>query len=128
LRNAFSRGCQYQVSNWLDAFCYAWIGRSFELSNWFWATSTLWSKIGISEAMSHLFSWFYFQLKQYFHDSNFPEWTKTQSGITVPLTLPERPPSDFGQPRETSCLMCQDVFLIPEKEKEFLSHLVIILQ
>jgi hypothetical protein len=65
-----------------------------------------------------------FQLKQYFHDSNFPEWTKTQAGITVPLTLPERPPSDFGQPRETSCLMCSNVFPIPEREKDFLSHLV----
>jgi hypothetical protein len=65
-----------------------------------------------------------FQLKQYFHDSNFPEWTKTQAGISVPLTLPEKPASDFGQPRETSCLMCSQIFRLPEREKEFLAHLV----
>jgi hypothetical protein len=68
----------------------------------------------------------FLQLKQYFDDSNFPEWTKSQAGITVPLTLPEKPASDFGQPRETACLMCQQVFAVPEREKDFLAHLVML--
>lgn len=63
-------------------------------------------------------------LKQYFDDTNFPEWTKTQTGITVPLTLPEKPTSDFGKPRETCCLICNDTFLIPEKERDFFAHLL----
>lgn len=63
-------------------------------------------------------------LKQYFDDTNFPEWTKTQVGITVPLTLPEKPSSEFGKPRESCCLICNDTFPIPEKEKEFFAHLL----
>ena len=74
-----------------------------------------------------------FQLKQYFVDSNFPEWTKSSVGITTPLTLPdnkgdsdENPNKGFGCERESQCLIptCKEQYLIPKNEKEFLAHLL----
>ena len=64
------------------------------------------------------------QLKQYFDDSNFPEWTKGSRGITVPLSFPEKESSPFlDKDRTIVCLLCEENFEHPKKEKEFLLHL-----
>jgi len=63
-------------------------------------------------------------LKQYFDDSNFPEWTKGSRGITVPLSFPEKESSPFlDKDRTIVCLLCEESFEHPLKEKEFLLHL-----
>ena len=67
---------------------------------------------------------FLLQLKQYFDDSNFPEWTKGSRGITVPLSFPEKESSPFlDKDRTIVCLLCEESFEHPQKEKEFLLHL-----
>ena len=67
---------------------------------------------------------FLLQLKQYFDDSNFPEWTKGSRGITVPLSFPEKESSPFlDKDRTIVCLLCEENFEHPKKEKEFLLHL-----
>jgi len=63
-------------------------------------------------------------LKQYFADSNFPEWTKGSRGITVPLSFPEKESSPFfDKDRQIVCLLCEETFEHPKEEKEFLVHL-----
>ena len=67
-------------------------------------------------------------------DSNFPEWTKSNVGITTPLTLPEAKVSNneaageirFGYERETECLVpfCFLRFVVPKCEPDFSRHLL----
>lgn len=63
-------------------------------------------------------------LKQYFHDSNFPEWTKSHTGITVALSFPERPASLMDKERPVCCLLCDLKFLHPSGEQDILKHLM----
>ncbi len=66
------------------------------------------------------------QLKQYFDDANFPEWTKSQPAITAPLTFPERKSMFlFDQERDMVCLICDDTFCHPREEQDFLKHLLL---
>jgi len=65
-------------------------------------------------------AWF----KQYFADSNFPEWTKGSRGITVPLSFPEKESSPFmDKDRIIICLLCEEKFEYPRQKDEFLVHL-----
>ena len=73
------------------------------------------------------------QLKQYFVDSNFPEWTKSSIGITTPLTLPEtksitedESTGGFGCERDAECLIpkCNTRYIVPKQEPEYLRHLL----
>jgi len=65
-----------------------------------------------------------FQLKQYFDDTNFPEWTKGSRGITQPLSFPEKEKCLlFDKERVMICLLCEETFEHPQKEKDFLKHL-----
>ena len=67
-------------------------------------------------------------------DSNFPEWTKSNVGITTPLTLPEDKALNneaageirFGYERETECLVpsCFLKFVVPKHEPDFSRHLL----
>ena len=66
-------------------------------------------------------------------DSNFPEWTKSSVGITMPLTLPDKKQETngyhqkgFGCEREAECLIptCDIQHVIPLQEKEYLGHLL----
>lgn len=65
-------------------------------------------------------------MKKYFDDSNFPEWTKSNMGITVPLSFPEKETSPFlDKERDIVCLLCEDSFSHPQQEKEFLKHMMV---
>ena len=72
------------------------------------------------------------QLKQYFVDTNFPEWTKSSVGITTPLTLPEKSNTmlkDDGDPnseREAECLIptCKMKYPVPKQHGDYLRHLL----
>ncbi|CAB4066897.1 unnamed protein product [Lepeophtheirus salmonis] len=50
--------------------------------------------------------------KQYFDDSNFPEWTKSNIGITVPLMFPEQKISPFGVDKKSACIFCEEKFIV----------------
>lgn len=66
------------------------------------------------------------QLKQYFEDSNFPEWTKGSAGIAKPLFFPEREnTSFFDKDRIIVCLLCEDTFNYPSEKANFLRHLTL---
>lgn len=71
-------------------------------------------------ATAHAKSW----LKRYFDDKNFPEWTKTNLGITTPLSFPEREKLPMGHEQETFCLLCEKIFSLPKNGEELLKHLV----
>ncbi|XP_040570766.1 zinc finger protein 277 [Lepeophtheirus salmonis] len=62
--------------------------------------------------------------KQYFDDSNFPEWTKSNIGITVPLMFPEQKISPFGVDKKSACIFCEEVWLLPKDQQSFFRHLL----
>jgi len=67
-------------------------------------------------------AWF----KQYFDDTNFPEWTKGSRGITVPLSFPEKEPSPIlDDERLIVCLLCEENFNYPHQKSELISHLLL---
>lgn len=62
-------------------------------------------------------------MRQYFDDDNFPEWTKSQPGITVPLTLPElHKASPFASDQPVTCLFCEIRFVVPRDQQKLLQH------
>eukprot|EP00096_Caligus_rogercresseyi_P008554 TRINITY_DN2755_c0_g1_i1.p1 TRINITY_DN2755_c0_g1~~TRINITY_DN2755_c0_g1_i1.p1 ORF type:complete len:491 (-),score=171.02 TRINITY_DN2755_c0_g1_i1:16-1488(-) len=62
--------------------------------------------------------------KQYFDDSNFPEWTKSNIGITVPLMFPEQEDPSFGSDRDSVCLFCEKSWPLPSEQQGFFKHLL----
>jgi hypothetical protein len=68
----------------------------------------------------------FFQKKQYIESANFPEWTRGQTAITEPLKLPEYDKNRLlrGLDEDVKCLFCEDDFLVPTKQPEFVKHLV----
>lgn len=62
--------------------------------------------------------------KRYFSDVNFPEWTKSQTGITTPLVLPEEP-SDrhYGTETQTTCLKCPKTYSVPSQNLDLVAHM-----
>lgn len=65
------------------------------------------------------------QKEQYLPASNLPEWTKSASGITMALTLPERGARFIGLETRTACLLCDEAFGVPSQQPELLEHLLI---
>lgn len=65
-------------------------------------------------------------LRQYKAESNFPEWTKTESTITEPLLLPDKRKTSAdqaNQKEETACLLCEETFVLPGQQPSLLTHL-----
>ena len=71
-----------------------------------------------------IFVSFAFQKKQHIDKSLFPEWTKSDAGITMPLVLPEQGAQYVGLERETTCLFCERRFGVPSQQPELLQHLL----
>ena len=66
-------------------------------------------------------------------ESNFPDWTKTQTTITQPLLLPDSngveggsetatPPS-ITMTEECVCVLCDETFTLPGAQPRLLTHL-----
>ena len=87
--------------------------------------ATLWTKVFLALFYPYFILFYFFlQFKQYFADSNFPEWTKGSQGITVPLSFPEKESSPFmDKDRIIICLLCEEKFEYPRQKDEFLVHL-----
>jgi len=68
-------------------------------------------------------------LRQYMAESNFPDWTKTQTTITEPLLLPDErgaPAAADGRlslKEECGCLLCDETFTLPGGQPRLLTHL-----
>ena len=66
-------------------------------------------------------------------ESNFPDWTKTQTTITQPLLLPDSKGAEGGletatppsitMTEECVCVLCDETFTLPGAQPRLLTHL-----